>query len=518
MRARRGGAGRAARPGRAPHLLRATWCVALLAASTVGCGHAGGGPEVLPPVYVEPPPSRTGRAAVDALEFPPLRFTPPEPRQVTLANGATLFYLEDATLPLVDVQVRFRGGASHFPRELYGAAVAVAGLIRSGGTAGLSPDSVDALVEQHAWSISFGSGGRMSFGGFGSLARNAEAGLHLFAEMIMHPRFDAERVEVWRGRELESVRRRQDSPGFFAATEFNRLMYGEHPVGWVIEADDLDPEDLSGAALRRVHEAVYCPEQVVFGVTGALPLEEAVRMLESAFAGWRPCPAPLEEPPPPDVRDAGGVFLIARPLSQSTVYMGHGSALRQGPTREYFASRIANAILGASGFTSRLVREVRTERGLAYGAGSFWTTPEENEGIFGATTSTRAPATVEAVRVMTEVIAGMTEAPPSPEEVGLAIMDIVNGFVFNFESPAQIVGRRMLYHQEGLPGDWLERYLDGVQAVTPADVHRVMSEFVHPERFTILILGDPAAMDPPPATLGEVVELRAEERRRAPGR
>ncbi|HUH12742.1 MAG TPA: pitrilysin family protein, partial [Longimicrobiales bacterium] len=347
---------------------------------------------------------------------------------------------------------------------------------------------------------------------FHSLARNVEDGLALFAEMVMRPRFDAARVEVWRGQELEAVRRRQDNPGFFAATEFNRLMYGEHPVGWVIVEEDLDPEDLSEASLRRVHEAIYCPEHVAFGVTGALPLEEATRLLESAFAGWAACPDTLAEPPGPDVRDAGGVFLIARALAQSTVYMGHGSALRQGPTPEYFASRIANAILGASGFTSRLVREVRTERGLAYGAGSFWTTPEENEGIFGATTSTRAPATVEAVRVMTDVIAGMTEAPPSPEEVRLAIEDISNGFVFNFESPARIVARRMLYHQEGLPADWLERYLEGVQAVTPAQVHRVMSEHVHPERLTVLILGDPAAMDPPPSVLGEVVELRVKER------
>lgn len=467
----------------------------------------------LPPVHAEPPAlPPSGRAVIESLEFPPLEFTPPVPERFRLANGAAVFYLEDRSLPLVDVQARFRGGASNFPRELYGAATALAGLLRTGGTGSLAPDSVDQLVDYHAWDISFGSGGRSSFGSFGSLTEHVGQGLRLFADMILRPRFDPERVEVWRGQELESVRRRKDSPGFHAATEFNRLMYGEHPVGWVLEEEDLEAVDLTRGNLRRVHAAIYCPERAIFGVTGDIALDDARRLLDEAFRDWPPCSGDLSDPPPADVRDEGGVFVLARPVEQSTVYMAHGTELTQGPTGEYFASRIANAILGGSGFTSRLVREVRTRRGLAYGAGSFWTTPLEPEGVFGVTTATRAEATVEAVRVMRDVLRTMREEPPADDEVRLAVDDIVNGFVFNFERPSQIVGRQMLYYQEELPADWLERYLEGVQRVTPADVVRVIRDHIHPERLTIFILGDVAAMDPPPSTLGEVTELRASSR------
>lgn len=478
-----------------------------------GCGMPSALPTpTLPPIQAEPPSRPAGRAVVEALAFSPLRFDPPEPERFTLRNGATVFWLEDRSLPLVDVQVRFEGGASHFPRELYGAATALAGLLRAGGTERLAPDSVDQLVEHHAWAMSFGSGGRTSFGHFGSLREHARAGLDLYAAMITRPRFDAERVEVWRGQEMEAVRRRRDSPGFHAATEFNRLMYAGHPVGWVIDEDDLEPQDLTEAKLRRVHRAIYCPEHVIFGVTGDIGREEAARWLEEAFRDWSSCPAELEDPPPADVRDAGGVFVLPRPVGQSTVYMAHGSDLTQGEHESYFASRIANSILGGSGFSSRLVRRVRTERGLAYGAGSFWTTPLRPEGVVGATTATRTATTVEAVRLIKEVMDELREAGPQEEEVRLAVEDIVNGFVFNFERPSQIVGRRMLYEQEGLPPDWLERYLEGVQRVTPADVHRVFREHIHPERLTIFILGDVAAMDPPPTVLGPVTELQTSGR------
>jgi zinc protease len=105
----------------------------------------------------------------------------------------------------------------------------------------------------------------------------------------------------------------------------------------------------------------------------------------------------------------------------------------------------------------------------------------------------------------------MGEAPPTDAEVDRTVDEIVNGFVFNFESAAQIVARQMGYRASRLPDDWLERYLDGIQEVDPEDVQRVYREHVHPERMVILVVGDPDKMDEPLTVLGPVTVLEVAE-------
>jgi zinc protease len=104
-------------------------------------------------------------------------------------------------------------------------------------------------------------------------------------------------------------------------------------------------------------------------------------------------------------------------------------------------------------------------------------------------------------------IGEMTREPPAAAEVQRTVDEIVNGFVFNFESPAQIVARRMALLADGLPADWLERYLAGIQKVSPEDVRDVFARHVRPEQMIILVLGDPTKLDEPLDRLGPVTEL-----------
>jgi zinc protease len=204
------------------------------------------------------------------------------------------------------------------------------------------------------------------------------------------------------------------------------------------------------------------------------------------------------------MRSEGGVFLIPKDLSQSTVVMAEPGGISQRDGPDYFASRIGNSILGGSGFSSRIVTRVRTEKGYAYSASSLWTTPSRYEGIIGAVTQTKSESTIAAINLILDTMRELRDVPPSQEEVRRAIDRIVNGFVFNFQDPAQIVSRQMFYLAQGLPEDWLQQYLSGIQRVGPSGVQRVFREHVDPDEMVILILGDPDDFDLPPETLGRV--------------
>ncbi len=449
-----------------------------------------------------------GLDAVRDLKFSKLEFTPENPEFHELDRGVQVLYARNTALPLVSVFARFRGGPSNFPRSLLGPATAVPSLLRSTGTTTLSPDSVDQVIEFYAVQTAFGGGGQSAFTSINTLTRHLPEAMAIWTDLLRNPGFDPARVEVWRGQELEDVRRRSDTPGRLAISQFNRLMYGDHPVGWEMEASDLTPEAMTTDILRDTHRRVFCPENLTLGVTGDVRWDEMKPLLDQMLEGWPSCPAELPDPPKPDFTTEPGVYLIEKDLDQSTVIIGQPSDVRLEDTPEYFSSRIAHSILGASGFSSRLVRRVRTEEGYAYSASSVWTTPMISQGIVGAMTRTKSESTIAAIRVILEVIDGMRREEPSVVEVLDAIDRIANGFVFNFQDPSQVVSRQMLYASQGLPLDWLERYLRGIQAVNPRGVQRVFSANVDPTRMIILIVGDPDALDPGIEALGPVTVLR----------
>ena len=214
------------------------------------------------------------------------------------------------------------------------------------------------------------------------------------------------------------------------------------------------------------------------------------------------------------MRAEPGVFLIARPIEQSTVVLAHPAALRQGDTEPFFASRIGSSILGSGGLSSRLMTRVRSEKGYAYSVSSLWTTPRTYDGLVGAVTQTKPESTVAAIRLILATVDEMTRQPPTDAEVSRTVDEIVNGFVFNFESPAQIVARRMALLADGLPDDWLQRYLAGIQKVSAEAVRDVFARHVRPDRMVILVLGDPAKLDEPLERLGHVTVLEIDP---APG-
>jgi zinc protease len=445
-----------------------------------------------------------GKEAVGSLEFGALDFEAPEVERRTLKGDIPVLFIQDHSLPLVTLYARFRGGFALLPRESYAAATALPGLIRSGGTRSMPPDSVDHLMDFYALQTSFGGGGQSSFSNLNTLTKHISPVLRLWGEILRNPRFDPVELEVWRGRQMESIRRRKDDPGGLAFAEFNRLMFGDHPIGWEMNQGDLAPERLSVRALEEVHGRIFCPENLILGVVGDVEWGELGPLLEEMVEGWPACGEPVQDPLEPVMREGPGVFLIPREVSQSTVVMAHPGGVSQNSGDDYFSSRIGNSILGSSGFTSRLVRKVRTEKGWAYSASSLWTTPAKYQGIVGAVTQTKSESTVAAIQLILDTMQEMKDEAPSKEEVDRAIAQIVNGFVFNFQYPSQIVARQMFYLARGLREDWLEEYVRGIQEVSPRDVHRVFQAHVRPEEMLILILGDPDAFDAPLETLGRV--------------
>ncbi len=447
-----------------------------------------------------------GRSAALAFEPKELRYEEKKPR-VRRIRGVEVVFLEDQSLPLASFFFRINRGFSHLPRSDYAAVTALSSILQNGGTANLSPDSVSLLIDMLAVESSFSSTGEAMASGFNVLTDQVDDALALWQEILLSPRFDSTEVEVWRSKELDYTRRSEDSPQSVAYSAFNRLMFGDHPIGWDLGPEDLTPDRLNANVLREVHQSLVCRDHLLVGVSGALTWDEVQQKLEPALAEWPECPRPLPEAPPATVRIQGGMFLIPRKVDQATVVMGQPSSVREGDADTYFASRVANAILGSSGMSSRLMRRVRTEAGFAYGATSTWTAPRRSEGILAMVTNSRTATTVPAAGLMLTVLQEMSEEAPSRSEVRAIREEITNGMVFSIQSAGQIVQRRMTYLAQDIPADWQETYIREIQQVSPDDVLRVIQNEYDPAKITLLVVGDPEVLVPELERWGPVTLL-----------
>ncbi|MDA0328854.1 MAG: pitrilysin family protein [Gemmatimonadetes bacterium] len=434
--------------------------------------------------------STSTRDRITTLSVPALDFEQPEASRYDV-RGVDVVFMGSHELPLVSIFAHFRGGYGLFDRGSYAASMGLPAMLRYGGSTTLSPDSVDDLLEFLAVQTSFGSAGGSVTSTMNTLTEHLETAIDVWGDMLANPGFDSAEIAAWRGRQLEGVTRRPDDPSRLAFSEFNRLLYGDHPIGWEMDISDLAEERVTPARFRAMHEAIVCRDNLVLGVTGDVGWSDAERLLERLVERIPACASELPESPIPDIRRAPGVFVIEKDLEQSVIVMAHPTDVRQSDDVDYFSATIGNAILGSGGFSSRLVGRIRTEEGFAYSASSVWTTPREHEGILGAITRTRPENTVPAIEAILQTMAELRDEAPTDEEVATTVDQIVNGFVFNFDSPGQIVSRSVFFLAQELPDDWLERYWRGVQEVTPESVQRVFGEHLRPEAMTILIVGDP---------------------------
>ena len=457
--------------------------------------------------------SSSTKAAPDprSMHFSPPEFHPRKAERRVLPNGMILYLMEDHELPLIDLQAMVRTGGVLNPPDKIGLAALTGSVMRTGGTSHHTGDEVDALLDQMAAYLSVGVGSDAGFASLDILKKDFDAGLSLFADILMHPAFEEEKLTVAKNNAIEMIRRKNDYPSSIASREFAKMIYGpDHPLAR--ESTEETIRNIKRDDLVAFHERYFA---MILGVTGDFDRDDMIRKIESAFAGWPQKPAASLSVPAVPERFTPSVNMVSKEISQTQLRIGHLGIKEDNP--DFFALSVMDDILGGSAFTSRMFKEVRTKRGLAYSVGSVMSPGNLEKGVFVAYAETRAETTYQAITTMTEQIRKIREDKVSKEELELAKESFLNSFIFSFSSPAQIVGRQMSLEYYGLPADFLERYRDNVAKVTVDDIQRVARKYLHPDGLTILVVGDEKRFDRPLSTLGEVRMISLKNGGRVPG-
>ena len=438
------------------------------------------------------------------IHFPPLNaFSPQQPRRVELANGMVIFLQEDHELPLIRGTARIRGGSREEPPAKVGLVNIYGEVWRTGGTKTHSGDELDDFLEARAARVETSGGIDSTLISWDCLKDNFDEVFKVFVEFLQEPGFRDDKIPLAKNQLDTGISRRNDDPGTIAARETQKLGYGaDSPYA-------RQPEYATVAAVTRDdlvswHHTYVHPNNVVLGVVGDFDSKVMEGKLRAAFESWPngPSPSPLQ-PSFPGPKP-GTYFVQKDDVNQSNIRMAELGTRRDNP--DYYAISVFNEIFGGS-FSSRLVEDVRTKKGLAYHVGGGIGTAFDHPGLFQISMGTKSGSTAAAIEALYEEIDGLKTRPPTEEELKRAKDSILNSFVFEFDSKGKVLQERMNYEFYGYPADFLERYRAGIEKVTLEDVQRVGQKYVHKDQLAVLVVGKAADFDKPLSTFGPVANI-----------
>ena len=407
-------------------------------------------------------------------------------KNIDLGKQATVWFVEDHTVPIVSFNISLPAGAAYDPGAKAGLASFAASLMDEGAGNMESAAFHRALA---AKAIQFSAQAERDYTVITVIAQSADAGeaMRLLQLALTHPRFDTEAVARVRTQIIQSLQQESAEPQQVAAMGFMRAFFNGHTYGHPTDGElqgigAITPGDLK--AFARTH---WVKNGMKIAVAGDITQDAVTKLLGQTFA---PLPDTLPMPPPAVGRlGAPGVHVVPMAVPQPNAVFGLPGVMRSDP--DFLAAYVANYILGGGGFSSRLMTEVRGKRGLTYGISTSLNSMNKAS-VWVGQVATRADAINQTLDVVRQTMTEFAARGPTQAELDDAKTFLTGSFPLAFDSNAGIAAQLGTFQRQGLDAGYVARRNTLVQAVTLADVRRVAKRLFDPARLTVMVAGSPA--------------------------
>jgi zinc protease len=413
----------------------------------------------------------------------PVKFPPYQVK--TLSNGLQVIAVSHHEQPAITVRLLVRAGSTQDPADKPGVASLAAALLDQ-GTTSKTAEKIASTIDSIGGAMGAGSGSDLTFVNAAVMKDSLNVGLDLVADVVRNPSFAQEEIDRQRQQILSALTVSYDDPDYIAGVVFDRLVYGFNAYGKPDSGTPASIASITRADLTAFHKRWFGANNAILAIVGDVTAEQAFAGAERAFGSWGrsdAVPGEAEGAPPPTRR----VVVVDRPGAvQTEVRVGNIALPRKHP--DFLALDMASKILGGEG-GNRLHRVLRSERGLTYGAAATMVALRDS-GHIVADTDTRSESTAEVLRLMVDEIARLQRQRVSDRELEDAQAYLTGSFPLTIETPGAIALQVLNAVFYGLDLAELETYRERVNAITPDDIQRVARKYLHPDRLSIVLVGD----------------------------
>ncbi len=469
--------------------MKAMGAVAASALFALGCAQLGG-PK---PAWEQEPPAANAAPIVAEGAL----------TQIALENGLELMLLEDDRLPLVSVGLTFKRGAGIEALDQAGAARFTAELMNR-GAGDLDATALAERVDALGATLTITAGWDSMSIGLSGLSRDTDALLEVLDAVARQPRFDEAEAEATRAQQIAGLRSQEDDPSTLARRAAMVTLYQGHRYGLPADGTLETVAKLDADVARELHGRIFLPNNAIFYAVGDFESASMKDRVRSRFEGWSAgdVPEPVAPPPSPTPTEMRIVIADKPDLVQARIILAHEGISRTDDRR--IGAGLLDDVLGGSGFSSRMMKELRSNEGLTYGVYSGFAMRRQ-PGPFAVSTFTRVPETRRAVDILLEQIEAIRSTQPvTVDELAHAKSYSVGQFALGLETSEAVMGSLVNLEVYGLPADSLDTYRARVNAVTVEEVHTLSRELLHPTRIAVVLLGPAEALIPQFEGLGNI--------------
>lgn len=410
-------------------------------------------------------------------------------QQFTTPGGVSVWLVTEPSIPIVSVQMAWRGGSVADPAGLEGLGQAVSYGMNEGA------GDLDSLAFQTAMedlNMSFGcsNGTEWTSCSATMLSENAAPSMELVATALTAPRYDEGPFGRFVREQEVSLRTRETSAGYLAWRAQSQALYPDHPFAREMTAESLAA--LTPELARQHKDALMTKDRLLVTAVGAISPEALAPLIDTAVAALpETSEMPVLTPIALPETAAADPVVVSLPQPQSLVrFIGPGMD-RNNP--DFFPAFVLNYTFGGGGFEARLMKTLRVEKGLTYGVSSS-IDPNPFFSVWSGGGQTKNESAGEFVAGIRDEMKAIIEGGVTEAELADAKAYLIGSYPLGFDSNAKIAGNIMSVRQDELGIDYFDRRNALIEAVTLEDVNRAAATYLAPERYSFFIVGEPEGL------------------------
>lgn len=405
----------------------------------------------------------------------------------TLANGLRVFVVSDHREPAVAARlVITSAGSLNDPAGMPGVAMTAANLLTQ-GTGKRSAQEIAEAIDFVGGSLSASASKDAMSVTLDVVKKDVALGMDLMSDVVLHPTFKQEELDRQREQLLSSLTVQYSDPAYLSMAVFDRVVYRGSAYGLPSEGTPDSVKKFSAGVFVKFHDDTFVPNQALLALAGDITPEEAFAAAEKYFGGWAKKDVSTIGAEKPESPSGLHFWLIDKPDAvQTQIRLGKPGIRRDSP--DYIPLLVTNRIFGG-GFNSRLNTEVRVNKGLTYGASSNFSSLKY-AGSFLAGTFTRTEATVEATKLVVDLVAKMSAGDVTPTEINFARDYLAGVYPIQSETAEQVADRVLTVAEYGLPEDYNETYPAKIRAVSAEQVNAMATRYFTAKDLDVVLAGN----------------------------
>jgi predicted Zn-dependent peptidase len=414
----------------------------------------------------------------------------PQIQQRTLPNGLTVWVVPREGLPKVNLELAVLGGTAADDPKTPAISAMMTRLLDE-GTATLSSRQIAEKLQSIGGDYGAGADADAIVIRASALASHAPELFDLVADTALHPSFPPKEVALAQANAMQELKVQESSPAWQAQRAFDHAAFGSHPYS----RDSLNEASVQAStpeALRALHAARFQPDRALLVIVGRVDAGQAFQLASDRFGGWKSDGSKLAATAPAPSEPAAKRLIVPREGAvQSNIRYGRPVVAASNP--DFIPLTVADTILGG-GFTSRITQDIREDKGYSYSPFSSFDARRAGGSAF-ARVDVRNEVTGATLAELAKLYDSMATQAPSEEELTGAKRLVGGIYLLRNQIQGALTATLAGYWIDGLPPDFLGRYVAEANEVSAAQVQAMGRKYFASKDQSIVVVGDPKAID-----------------------